>query len=473
MIETVLFILGLSAVGIALAAYYRIAKLKAEKRGCDEALREAESKSSRLREFLSDFSTALRGDAGVDGGIRNMAEYAAKQLGADAVGIYDFRDNEVWGAGVYGSYPLVHTDDPKVFLDSRALLRAMKQERYRCGDGFFGRAAEDKKPHLISEGWHDARIGEFIGVEQVGSVLLFPFCREDGSEVGLLCAVNARDHRAFTNKDVELCRTLSGQLVISRELIHAYGELSRKDRLDQELAFVRQLQCSMLPEAFPTWEMFSVNAYTSPAKEVNGDFYDFVEIDENRLLIVLGDATGKGLPACMLTAMTRSLIRAMADNFTTLSDFLSSVNRKLYRNTEDGRFVTLGCCLLDRRNALLEFGRAGHTELMTFVHDHIRLIAPDGTALGILPEEFAEFDTLCLAVTPGTSLLMFSDGITEATDRNKEEFGVERLSREFADACRENLSPAEVIRRILDRVESYSGGEQEDDQTLALIRCIG
>ncbi len=473
MIDGVLFILGLAAVCAALAAYYRIAKLRAEKRDCAGALKESELKFSRLREFLSDFSTALRGDAGVDGGIRNMAEYVAKQLNANAVGIYDFRDNELHGIGVYGTYLLVHTDDPRVFLDSRALLQAMKQERYRCGEGFLGRAAEDKKPHLISEAWHDARISEFIYVDQVGSVLAFPLCREDGSEVGLVCAVNNRAHRAFSNKDVELCRSLSGQLILSRDLINAYGELARKDRLDQELSFVRQLQCSMLPEAFPIWEMFSVNAFTRPAKEVNGDFYDFVEIDEDRLLIVLGDATGKGLPACMLTAMTRSLIRAMADNFTTLSEFLAAVNRKLHRNTEDGRFVTLGCCLLDRRNALLEFGRAGHTELITFVHNHIRLIAPDGTALGILPEEFAEFDTLCLAVTPGTSLLMFSDGITEAINADKEEFGLKRLCEEFSGACRENLTPDETIRRILDRVSAFSRGEQDDDQTLVVIRHLG
>ncbi len=100
-----------------------------------------------------------------------------------------------------------------------------------------------------------------------------------------------------------------------------------------------------------------------------------MEIDNNRLLIIIGDACGKGIPACMLTAMTRSFARSLADNFTTLSDFLKQVNNKLHRDTDADRFITLGCCLLDRSNSLIEFGRAGHTDLVTYVHDHIRICA--------------------------------------------------------------------------------------------------
>ncbi len=472
--EIILALLLLCVVCMV-ALLYRFFKLKAEHGRRLGELDEAKTQYSQLSDFLSSFSVALGGDTGVDGGLRCMARYVAGQLSADAIGVYEMRDGELRGAGIYGIYPLVHTDDPQVFFDYQRLLSVMQHERFALGSGLLGRTAQEKKVRLINDGSNDPRLSEFLHVQQLGGVMLAPLCRGgDGEPAGLICAVNSLDHNRFSRKDIEKFNQLAPQLILTLDLILAYGEMSRKERLDQELSFVRQLQYSLLPPESPEWEQFSVSAFSRPAKEVNGDFYDFVEIDEDRLLIVLGDATGKGLPACMLTAMTRSLIRAMADNFTNLSDFLRSVNRKLYRNTADGRFVTLGCCLLDRRNSLLEFGRAGHTELLTFVHNHIRVIAPDGTALGILPDDFAEFDTLCLAMSPGTSLLMFSDGITEAVNGEEEEFGGDRLRNAFESACREHAGPGSIIDRIISDVEAFAGtDEQGDDQTLVIIRHKG
>ena len=197
-----------------------------------------------------------------------------------------------------------------------------------------------------------------------------------------------------------------------------------------------------------------------------------MEIDNNRLLIIIGDACGKGIPACMLTAMTRSFARSLANNFTTLSDFLKQVNNKLHRDTDADRFITLGCCLLDRSNSLIEFGRAGHTDLVTYVHDHIRIVSPDGTALGILPDDFATFDTICLAFEPGTTLMMFSDGLSEALDKNAEEFGIERLTEVFRRSCEQGGTPQVIMDRILNVVADFEE-EQNDDQTIVLIRHTG
>ena len=142
---------------------------------------------------------------------------------------------------------------------------------------------------------------------------------------------------------------------MTQDLVHVYAETSRQQRIRQELDFARQLQSSLLPESVPAWDQFAVYAFTKSAKEMNGDFYDFVEIDEDRLLIVLGDACGKGVPACMLTSMTRSFIRSLAENFTDLQSFLKALNKNVYRDSDDERFVTLGCCLLDRRNSVVEY----------------------------------------------------------------------------------------------------------------------
>jgi len=257
-----------------------------------------------------------------------------------------------------------------------------------------------------------------------------------------------------------------------QDLVRVYYEISRRDRIDQELEFARHIQTSLLPAAFPQWGNFSVDARTRSAKEVNGDYYDFVRIDDDRLLVVVGDACGKGVPASMLTAMTRSFANALGDSFTTLTAFLRDLNRKLFNDTGGDRFITVGCCLLNRKDSLLEFGRAGHTNPVTFVHNHIRVISPDGNALGILPDEFVAFETLCISLDPGSTVMMYTDGLTEATNAADEEFGEARLIEAFSSSCEKRTEASEIIGDVMDAVKRFER-EQADDQTVVLIRRTG
>ena len=151
---------------------------------------------------------------------------------------------------------------------------------------------------------------------------------------------------------------------------------------------------------------------------------------------------------------------------------LEEINNKLHRDTDADRFITLGCCLLDRSNSLIEFGRAGHTDLISYIHGHIRTVSPDGTALGILPDEFATFDTFCMSFEPGTTLMMYSDGLSEALNRDSEEFGVRRLTEVFRRSCELGGTSQAMMHRILDEVASFEA-EQNDDQTIVLIRHTG
>ena len=167
--------------------------------------------------------------------------------------------------------------------------------------------------------------------------------------------------------------------------------------------------------------------------------------------------------------MTRSVARSLIDNFTTLHDFLCKLSDKLNRDTDADRFITLGCCLLDKKNMLLEFARAGHTDLVTFVHNHIRIMSPRGAALGILPARLVKFDTICIAIEPGTTVMMYSDGFTEAIDAEGNEFGQDQLVDTFESACSGKNTLEEVVKVIANRIIDYEES-QSDDQTLVLIR---
>ena len=433
----------------------------------------ANERRREIGSFLNRFSTGLQSEEGVAGAMHAAARHVAEQTDAEAVAIYEMAGDELRAIGVCGTYPLVHSTNKVLFSKHHHLFEALRRERIAPGQGFLGGIVVSRQAELVPDASADTRFVEYPEYSTLGCVMAIPLLR-DGMLVGVVCAATNRRRpgSSFSEAQFERLRLLSGQVLMVQNLVQVYSEISRRERIDQELEFARHLQMSLLPSAFPAWDQFSIDAYTRSAKEVNGDFYDFVEIDNNRLLIIIGDACGKGIPACMLTAMTRSFARSLADNFTTLSDFLKQVNNKLHRDTDADRFITLGCCLLDRSNSLIEFGRAGHTDLVTYVHDHIRIVSPDGTALGILPDDFATFDTICLAFEPGTTLMMFSDGLSEALDKNAEEFGIERLTEVFRRSCEQGGTPQVIMDRILNVVADFEE-EQNDDQTIVLIRHTG
>ena len=138
----------------------------------------------------------------------------------------------------------------------------------------------------------------------------------------------------------------------------------------------------------------------------------------------------------------------------------------------DGRYITLGMCLLNKKESTLEYIRAGHTEMLVFVRNHIRSISPEGSGVGLIPNDWAEFDTFCMEMTPDMEILLFTDGINEATNPKGEYFGIDRIKDEFLASCREREQPGDTISRVMGAVDEFSQdpSSQADDQTVVIIR---
>ena len=459
--------LGILLISMSILIIYLYRRMKKNQ----NKLAMATAAKYEMDDFLTQFSQGLETKDGLKESVNTICRYVAKQINAEGVAIYEFEQGMLSASGVAGIYPLIPSKNYKLLGNLPHLHEAVKLCKFTPGDGsFVGCIAESKTAENVVNPTRDMRFANTLSPEGLTGVIGEPLISE-GTLFGVIVAINNNLNYGapFSRTQKEHFHHLTSQIVLMHKLVNSYSALSRRERIDQELEFARHIQFSLLPKAFPEWAQFSITAFTRPAKEVNGDFYDFVQIDDDRLLIVIGDACGKGVPACMLSAMTRSFIRALADNFTTLSNFLSHLNNKVYADTDDGRYITLNCCLLDKKRSLLEFARAGHTELITFVHNHLRVIYPEGAGLGILPSDFANFDTFCLAFEQGMSFLVFSDGITEAVNDAEEEFGIERLKNAFQDAIQHGLESNNVIDYILDEVQKFSS-DQLDDQTLILIQ---
>lgn len=422
-----------------------------------------------LAGFLGRFASGMRSEDGLAGAMHNTAAEIANKIHATSVCIYECSGNELFCQGVYGPYLLVHSRNEKIFQDHQALYEALRRERISAGSGFLGKIMVERKPVLIADASLEDEFSEYPQCLKLESLMAVPLLK-DGELAGVAVALNnaLQQWQTFSKAQFERFTYLTERIVMVQQLTRVFREISKQERIDQELGFARSLQQALLPPMFPKWEDFTITARTSSAKEVNGDFYDFIRIDDNRVLVLLGDACGKGIPACLLALMTRSFARSLADNFTTLTAFIEDLNGVLFRDTEPDRFITLGCCLLDRRNWLIEFGRAGHTDLLTFIHKHLRVLSPDGAALGIMPKEVASFETICISMDVGTHAIMFSDGLTEACNEQGEEFGMERLSKAFFDGCSASNVPENILSSIIGAVSSFEK-EQTDDRTIVLI----
>ncbi|MBE6364003.1 MAG: hypothetical protein E7054_10170 [Lentisphaerae bacterium] len=448
------------AIAVAVVSFRRMSELRMD-------LTSAVLSRTEIANFLSRFSTGINCEDGVDGAMYSTARYVCEQIEATGVAIYGVNGKVLIPLGVYGNYPLTK----KLPGRKQRLLDLLKEEEpIASGSGFLGGVLESRQSELIPLAAMDKRFDIYPNSDKLGSVMATLMIR-DGIPAGVICAVNNRmmAGRPFSEAQFSRFKSLANQVLMVHQLVQVYGEISRRERIDQELGFVRQFQLSLLPESNMTLGNFTISARTTSAKEVNGDFYDMIRIDDDRILVMVGDACGKGMPACMMAAMTRSFARSAASNFTTLSKFLREINDNLFRDSDIDRFITLGCCLIDRRGGLIEFARAGHTDMIMHVHGHLRQLSPDGTALGMLPDEDADFDTICLALDSGTSLMLYSDGLNEALNHEKEEFGTDRLTNVFSVACYHHESASAIIDEVLGAVHEFEY-EQNDDQTMILIR---
>lgn len=247
--------------------------------------------------------------------------------------------------------------------------------------------------------------------------------------------------------------------------------ISQKQKIESELQIAHEMQQTMLPSSeLPDKTHFDIYACLKPAREVGGDLYDFFMLDEKRLCLVVGDVAGEGMPAALYMAITNTYIKAFAKegDFSPAS-ILTHTNTRLNENNETCMFVTLFCCVIDIADGSCRYANAGHNPPF--------IVAPSGEIVKIEQEPqsaLGAFDRIVyreysLKIAPGEILVLYTDGITEAMNASKEEFGESRLTETLARAEKENCK--EVGIQIMENVKAFTGSEPpSDDKTLLLFK---
>src|SRR5215203_1675111 len=245
-------------------------------------------------------------------------------------------------------------------------------------------------------------------------------------------------------------------------------ETRERERLEQELEVARRIQQASLPKEMPQLEKWQIAPYYQPAREVGGDFYDFLELADGRLGVVVGDATGKGVPAALMMASTRSTLRAVAQASESPGDALRRVNDPLATDIPSNMFVTCFYAILDPKSATLSYANAGHDlPYLRRSDGDVEELRARGMPLGLMPGMGYEEGEISLS--EGNCVLFYSDGLVEAHNPRGEMFGFPRLRELVAEHGAEERSLGTFL---LEELYSFvgEGWEQEDDITLLTLR---
>src|SRR3712207_6531734 len=249
----------------------------------------------------------------------------------------------------------------------------------------------------------------------------------------------------MTREFITISRVVDGRIVEDRGVRDASAvwqqrlqrERIERERFEQELQVARSIQQASLPKEVPAPEGWQIAPFYQPAREVGGDFYDFFELDDGRLGLVVGDATGKGVPAALVMASTRSMLRAVAQALGSSSpgEVLIRVNDSLVTDIPHNMFVTCFYCILDPENGTLRYANAGHDLPYLHRNGDAEELRARGMPLGLIPSmQYEEKQTILEA---GDSALLYSDGLVEAHDPKGEMFGFPRLRGLVAESGKE------------------------------------
>lgn len=398
--------------------------------------------------ILNDLAMAMGSSATPEEQIEKLVDRAMRAVDAEQATVALVGDDE--------------TDDAKTQV--RVIKSSAEHQSLRLNDTLLGWMFLNKQPLLIADPRTDDRFRNVAWDDHIRNVMVVPLMRQS-KLTGILTTFNKRGDGAFDQEDARLASIIAAQSAQIMDNARLAGE---NLRMQEQLNLALEIQRTLLPDAAPRIEGYDVAGRSIPAQTVGGDTFDFIEIDDTRCAICLGDVSGKGLPASLIMTNAQATLRSVTLNDQTPGERIAVANNLMCRSTADDRFVTLFYGVLDAAAHELVYCSAGHEQPFLISADGaVRRLEMGGLALGVFEDMAYEQETV--ALKPGDVVVVFSDGVPDATNAADEEFTAARLEQVLAE--HHAMPAAALVDAIIDAVNAHAGNApQFDDVTVVVIK---
>lgn len=306
-------------------------------------------------------------------------------------------------------------------------------------------------------------------MRQEGVRLVLPLISQ-GELIGLINLGQRRSEQDYSSDDRRLLQNLATQaapaLRVAQLAQQQQAEARQRERIEQELRVARVIQETLLPKEIPAIAGWDLDAFWQPAREVSGDFYDFIQLSDGRFAVIIADVTDKGVPAAMVMATTRSILRAQAEHLVSPGKVLARTNELLYPDIPAKMFVTCLYMVIEPGSGKIILANAGQNLPYILSDGEVIELRATGMPLGLMPG--MPYDEIEASLQPGQSLVLSSDGLVEAHNAQQEMYGFPRFKEELATLG----NKVEAIPEVMESWHEFTGEdhEQEDDITLVTLR---
>jgi sigma-B regulation protein RsbU (phosphoserine phosphatase) len=473
---TLLFGLLLASVaGWIFTAYYQTQRIRRLERSHEEI----QVEETLVFDFLHGLGEAFSGTIRPQELHRLIVEGATRILDAHGGALYmtDRTGGKLTPAFISkGCPPLV--DVPPNILQQAAATPIALESYLRLhsvtpGEGLIGRVWQTGQSLCLNDLSEVPELaksrGSAFGAASVMAAAL-SYAKQD---LGVLAVANGPLGAPFSQGDFVVFKSIAEQSAFALYNAIIYSMANEKKRLDHDLEIARDIQRILLPAEAPAINGFQISGINVPARQVSGDYFDYIRVDDERLGVAIADVSGKGVPASLIMAICRSVLRAEAARNPSPADVLRKVNRQLYPDIKEDMFISMAYLILDHQRDGVTLARAGHDAPLLYKRysQTVTAIKPPGMVVGI--DSGNVFDRLTadftVPIEPDDCLVLYTDGVTEALNTDGDEFGLDRMIQSVRASATDGAQT--IVKRIIEDVRNFTGSlPQNDDITLIAIR---
>lgn len=444
----------------------------------------AEQERELVMQFMHNMVEAIGGGAGRRELWERIVHAATQSTGAMSAAVFELQEERylrgVASEGLFPPHrPLPESSRMKLTTRTKYLESVLKSETFSIGEGIVGSVARSGKGELVEDATKDPRINQHDDpILLVRSIIVCPISFRDRL-LGVLAVVNPADGLPFNQTDFSLVENLAEQAGLAIHNADSLNVQMEKKRIDLELELASNIQSMLLPQQFPECEDLDISATYIPAQKVGGDLYDLFTLSEKQVGVAIADVSGKGVPGSLLMAICQTNLRHYARQYDSPARVLSAINSEMVNSgMRKDKFVTMIYAILDTEKNQLVLARAGHEKPIVMRHDPggeergaLERVDSAGMALGMVPADLFDqtIEDTHLTFEPGDTLVLYTDGVTEATNDHATEFSFARLADSIMKLRRRGAG--EINVGILEMVDRFSGQDRyDDDLTLITVK---